>query len=267
MEGICIPNERFIFIPEASNPAAAVNAFPFQYVFNTAADVCLPDPGAGPDPIDYGYFGTLLLSIPANAVGTFHVSPLYDTEFPDEISPEWAADFCPTGEVTQIQPNAVGAQITILDCDQDGTSDGREIDLGSATDCNLNFIPDSCELADGQLADCDGNNIADICQPDTDGDGSIDACEECPGDPLKITPGVCGCGNPDVEPCDYCPNDPLKSEPGACGCGTPDEDLNGNGTPDCFDGIPAASTWGLVVLALVLMAGAKVVFARRVMAA
>lgn len=220
---------------------------------------CLTDPGPGLDPIEYGYVGTLILQIPGGAAGTYEI-PLIE-----HINDSFWLDcdaLAPLGFPFEWR----SAQITILDCDQDGVSDGREIDLGSATDCNLNFIPDSCELADGQLADCDGNNSADICQPDTDGDGSIDACEACPGDPLKITPGVCGCGNPDVEPCDYCPNDPLKSEPGACGCGTPDEDLNGNGTPDCFDGIPAASTWGLVVLALVLMAGAKVMFARRVMA-
>jgi hypothetical protein len=32
---------------------------------------------------------------------------------------------------------------------------------------------------------------------------------------------------------DGCPTDPLKTSPGACGCGVPDEDLNENGIPDC----------------------------------
>ncbi|GEM_PF-6419572 len=51
--------------------------------------------------------------------------------------------------------------------------------------------------------------------------------DECLDDPLKLKPGLCGCGIPDndsdgdlIPDClDRCPNDPLKSEPGLCGCG------------------------------------------------
>ncbi|HKQ49233.1 MAG TPA: multicopper oxidase domain-containing protein [Phycisphaerae bacterium] len=38
-----------------------------------------------------------------------------------------------------------------------------------------------------------------------------------------------------ADPSDGCPNDPLKTSPGACGCGNPDADLNNNGTADCAD--------------------------------
>jgi serralysin len=49
--------------------------------------------------------------------------------------------------------------------------------------------------------------------PDTDGDGVDDCNDGCPLDPLKITPGVCGCGVPDV-------------------------DYDGDGLLDCVDNCP-----------------------------
>ncbi len=38
-----------------------------------------------------------------------------------------------------------------------------------------------------------------VTSPDTDLDGTIDCQDGCPADPLKIAPGLCGCGNPDVQ--------------------------------------------------------------------
>ncbi len=34
---------------------------------------------------------------------------------------------------------------------------------------------------------------------------------------------------------DYCPSDPLKIDPGICGCGVTDTDTDSDGTPDCND--------------------------------
>ena len=45
------------------------------------------------------------------------------------------------------------------DCDGDGVSDAQEIAAG-ATDCSVNGVPDECE-------------------PDVDGDGTVDACDNC----------------------------------------------------------------------------------------
>ncbi|HNQ22885.1 MAG TPA: GDSL-type esterase/lipase family protein [Phycisphaerae bacterium] len=41
-----------------------------------------------------------------------------------------------------------------------------------------------------------------------------------------------------ITDCDDCPNDPNKTEPGVCGCGTPDTDTDGDGIPDCNDNCP-----------------------------
>ena len=82
--------------------------------------------------------------------------------------------------------------------------------------------------------------------PDTDEDGTPDRNDGCPLDPLKIEPGICGCGVPDTDTdedgttdCnDACPEDPNKITPGICGCSIPDTDTDEDGTPDCNDGCP-----------------------------
>jgi hypothetical protein len=84
------------------------------------------------------------------------------------------------------------------------------------------------------------------CTVDSDGDGTADCNDGCPLDPLKLAPGVCGCGIVDVDSdgdgtfdChDGCPLDPLKVAVGQCGCGVEDTDSDGDGTADCHDGCP-----------------------------
>ena len=70
---------------------------------------------------------------------------------------------------------------------------------------------------------------------DADGDGVVDAIDDCPADPGKSTPGPCGCGTPDTDTAadgppacsDQCPANPDLIAPqgcggcgGACGVGT-----------------------------------------------
>lgn len=74
----------------------------------------------------------------------------------------------------------------------------------------------------------------------------VDDEDECPDDPNKTEPGICGCGVPDTDTdedgtydCnDECPNDNLKTEPGICGCGVIDADSDDDGTADCIDSCP-----------------------------
>jgi len=83
--------------------------------------------------------------------------------------------------------------------------------------------------------------------PSSTGNGAV--VDECPDDPDKTEPGVCGCGVPDddtdgdgVADCnDNCPDDPNKSDAGDCGCGVPDDDTDGDGVADCEDNCPFSS--------------------------
>jgi len=86
-----------------------------------------------------------------------------------------------------------------------------------------------------------------FCEEDADGDGVDGTCgDQCPNDPDKTAPGICGCGIPDVDSdgdgardcVDGCPYDPDKTYPGYCGCGVPDTDSDGDYQPDCLDGCP-----------------------------
>jgi bacillolysin len=67
--------------------------------------------------------------------------------------------------------------------------------------------------------------------------------DQCPTNPNKIAPGICGCDTSDIDSdgdgtpdcLESCPNDPAKTSPGICGCGVSDEDKNANGILDCND--------------------------------
>jgi predicted outer membrane repeat protein len=94
------------------------------------------------------------------------------------------------------------------DSDGDGILDSKDncyLYNPDQADCNGNGIGDVCDVADSTSFDCDQNNVPDECQPDCDGDGFIDACDN----------------NADVD-----------------GDGIPDnceEDCNGNTIPDDFE--------------------------------
>jgi hypothetical protein len=130
------------------------------------------------------------------------------------------------------------------------------------------------------------------CEGDADEDALDGQCgDQCPSDPFKTALGQCGCGIADLDSdldgvadcLDGCPEDPEKTAPGQCGCGTSETDSDAdtvadcndvcpqeddtvdddqNGTPDCaqFQPIPTASTWGLVIMAFLLLIGAKLRF-------
>jgi hypothetical protein len=53
--------------------------------------------------------------------------------------------------------------------------------------------------------------------------------------PVTITEGSVVSKNIGLVPIDNCPDDPNKTEPGVCGCGVPDTDTDQDTYPDCID--------------------------------
>ncbi len=151
-------------------------------------------------------------------------------------------DACPD-DPDKVEPGLCGCGIADAgDADNDGTIDCLD---GCPDDPNKTE-PGACGCGEpeGSCADCNGDEngtaFIDGCgtcvegntgltadTSDSDGDGTLDCNDNCPDDPNKTEPGICGCGESDVDSdndgtadCnDGCPDDPNKIEPGVCGCG------------------------------------------------
>ncbi|MBI4716512.1 MAG: hypothetical protein HY763_01795, partial [Planctomycetes bacterium] len=136
---------------------------------------------------------------------------------------------------------------------------GTFVPDGVCTDAQPCCLPSrQCQILDPLCCAAQNGtvlNSPDPCEGDVDDDGTDALCgDECPNDPAKLTPGVCGCGVSDTA------------------------DADGDGVPDCTDqcpgaddaifapgcavAIPAASQWGIMILALALGVAAKVRFGR-----
>ncbi|MCG8409567.1 MAG: right-handed parallel beta-helix repeat-containing protein [Phycisphaerales bacterium] len=119
-----------------------------------------------------------------------------------------------------------------------------DADLAEALPFDLDKLPRFFDVADSPDTGNGTTPIVDMgafeSQGDVPGGGNDD---QCPDDPNKTEPGLCGCGVPDVDrdndgtcdDVDGCPDDPNKAEPGECGCGNPDTDSDGDGVADCND--------------------------------
>jgi hypothetical protein len=182
-----------------------------------------------------------------------------------------------------------------LSCEDD---DGDPDDDGIYFTCDN--CPD---LANPDQRDCNDDGEGDACEAspdehDDDNDGACNGIDPCPLDPEKSEPGTglgqapgqCGCGVRDVDSdydgtancIDRCPLDPYRIIPEPCRCNTPpegNEDDDGDGFENCIDTcpgvddavfgpcgpdlIPTVSSWGLLTLALSLLAIAKICFTRR----
>jgi hypothetical protein len=106
-----------------------------------------------------------------------------------------------------------------LDGNANGTPDCLETGVALQQDCNGNGVEDAFDLVNGVSEDCNGNGVADECELDSDGDGTINGCDQCPG-------------------------------------ADDAEDLDGDGTPDCQQedlGLCGAGSGTLVPLMLGLM--------------
>jgi hypothetical protein len=83
-----------------------------------------------------------------------------------------------------------------MDGDRTVTVEFEPMGDGTGPDCNNNGIDDALDILTGASEDCNDNNVPDECEPDGDGDGVIDDCDSCPGNPARTQPGMCGCGMP-----------------------------------------------------------------------
>ncbi len=82
--------------------------------------------------------------------------------------------------------------------------------------------------------DCPAGGWDDYCDGLDDGKCDPDCKERKGPDPDCVDTD--GDGEPDIE--ENCPKDPGKTEPGICGCGVADADSDGDGTADCIDNCP-----------------------------
>ncbi|UCH87265.1 MAG: thrombospondin type 3 repeat-containing protein, partial [Dehalococcoidia bacterium] len=178
--------------------------------------------------------GTLVrvgLDIGASGVVTFSLNPPALTAYASG-----AGTHPVTLDSGQLAINASCA----ADADGDGVDDLADLCPGTAGGDPVDA--DGC--SDAQV-DADGDGICDPGAP-SGGPSGCTGSDNCPNDPDKAEPGICGCGVPDTDSdgdgtpdCnDNCPTDPNKTEPGICGCGTPDTDSDSDGTPDCNDNCP-----------------------------
>lgn len=163
-------------------------------------------------------------------------------------------DGCPD-DPNKTTPGICGCNIPDIDSDGDGFLDCADPCPADPfnTDSDGDGVCDDADLCFGlDNIDDDGDGVCnslDQCpgeddRLDTDEDGTPDCQDDCPEDPNKIFPGICGCGEDDnldsdgdfvVDCIDGCPDDPNKVSPGICGCHVPDIDSDNDGIFDCDD--------------------------------
>jgi hypothetical protein len=145
------------------------------------------------------------------------------------------------GDVVAV--GAVGASVGALQA----TGTVAIFDL-SPLDCNDDGVPD---------VDSDSDGAADCNDPDDDNDGTLDTLDGCQFDPLKTSPGTCGCGVVDstadtdadgvINCLDNCPAvaNANQADCDADGLGNACEsqvDCNGNGVIDSCDVISSGAS-------------------------
>jgi M6 family metalloprotease-like protein len=125
------------------------------------------------------------------------------------------------------------------DCNGNGIPDEQDIASGTSSDCNGNGTPDECDIAAGISEDCNLDGIPDSCQLDSDGDGLIDDCDNCPHHPNPDQADNDGDGLGDAcDPDDD--NDGVDDEYDNCPLvPNPDQqDSDGDGVGDACDACP-----------------------------
>lgn len=140
---------------------------------------------------------------------------------------------------------------------QGGVGSLRNIVCGNTTAVLLAVLLNGCITAEPSAADQnaqqqDTDIFDDYWEDDSYDDDQEDGgseTDQCPEDPDKLLPGICGCGIADSDTgdddedgwpncIDECPYDPDKFEPDDCGCGVAESDIDNDGTSDCLDECP-----------------------------
>src|SRR5207302_922012 len=70
--------------------------------------------------------------------------------------------------------------ITLQAIDSEKNVATASIVMSTITDCNANGADDAHDIAAGTSKDCNANGVPDECELDSDHDGIIDACDNCP---------------------------------------------------------------------------------------
>jgi hypothetical protein len=144
-----------------------------------------------------------------------------------------------TPDAFQRTYNASGVLCNTIVGDLLGTNPGGPYTWDTGAGRTFGFEAHSVSASGG----LDLGSLNSAAALDNDLDGVLNACDGCPADAAKTSPGACGCGVSDVDSdndgtadCnDGCPADPLKTAPGACGCGVADLDGDADGVADCVD--------------------------------
>jgi len=260
----CVERPDYVYYRLDNTPT--VSTATANYSWSAASTDCAVDPDGG---ITRFYAGTLLLDVPSDARGTYNVSLIDDwnsSMFNGCAGFSWAVGLT-AAQITIATARCcsnIGTETTV--CEDDLSADECDSRPGprlftplgtcdAAEDCNNNGIPDDCDLMDGTREDCNTNDILDECEPDFDGDGVIDVCDNCPDDPDKTEPNLCGCGVDDATDTD---DDSVPDCVDQCP-GVDDAVF----APDCDGLIPTVSAWGIVAFTLLLLTASKIYFRRR----
>jgi hypothetical protein len=186
---------------------------------------------------------------PLPAGGTFGISiDFRDQDASDATLYGWTSDYTGSGGFPSKIPanwgDAYNPYGGFADCNGNGTPDDEDIANcdGSpwCSDCNTNGIPDQCDIDFGISGDCNTNGVPDTCETDGDGDGVIDACDNCPLDANADQANndgdnwgdVCDDDDDNDTILDVGDNCPLDANPGQ-------DDADGDGVGDACDACPA----------------------------
>ncbi len=276
---IDIAHPNFIFRDLAMGPRGTIDIS--RPDVRPASSVLFGPAPDDPEPFPEGgmYAGSIVVSVPSDAKGTFTMTVL---PFPNSQLTDDSNQFVP---LLGVQPAKITVQTGSCCFDLQDTPVGGE-------HCVDGITPAQCEDHPGLTAFEPGGSCNDPCPP-VCGDGIADPPgEECDDgvDNSDIIPDACrtnctlpACGDNLVDTGEECDGVDAASCPGACRpdctcrvCGggilDPEEECDGADDDACPGQcrsdctcpveIPTLSHWGLAVLALLLITGAKVWYRR-----